>query len=89
MSTADGLGRRNDDLQKAGSFVVVDALDLVEIAFARQAVDFGLKGTRRIEELRMLEDRRRGAGNQVDERLKVAVGAQGHIDYVLRLESWC
>ena len=34
----DGLGRRNQDLEKTGALVVVDALDLVEIADARHAV---------------------------------------------------
>ena len=34
----------------------------------------------------MLEDRGRGAGNQVDERLEVAVGAERHIDQAFRFD---
>ena len=39
----DGLGRRNQDLEKPGALVVVDALDLVIITVPHLAVDFRLK----------------------------------------------
>src|SRR5205807_2249042 len=39
----DGFEWRYDDLQKTGSLVIVDALDLVVIAHAQLAVDFGLQ----------------------------------------------
>ena len=40
----NGLCRRNEDLQKAGALVVVDAFNLVKVADARHAVGFSLQG---------------------------------------------
>src|ERR1700739_4805190 len=53
----DGLLRRNHDLQKAGSLIVVDSLDLIAVAHARLTVDLGLNRGSGVEELRMLKDR--------------------------------
>src|SRR5580704_19163483 len=46
---------RDDDLQKARTFVIVDALDLVVVALAQLAVDFRLQRVTCVEELRVLE----------------------------------
>jgi hypothetical protein len=81
----NGFCGRNDQLQQAGALIVVDAFNLVEIAFARQAVGFSLQRAGRVEELGVLEDLRRYAGNQVEKRLEVAVGAQGHVHNAFRL----
>ncbi len=75
----DGFGGRDDDLQQAGAFVVVDALDLVEVSHARDAVGFGLKGTLGIEELRVLEGGGGRSGDEVEKRLEVAIGAEGKV----------
>src|SRR5580658_1545950 len=48
---ADGLQRRDQDLQQAGTLVVVDPFNLVVVDHARSAVDFGLQGVGSVKEL--------------------------------------
>ncbi len=77
----DGFKRRYQDLQKAGAFVVVDALDLVVVALAQLAVDFRLQRAACVEELRVLESGASCARHNVQQILEIAIGAQR---YVLR-----
>ena len=39
----DGFGGRDDDLQQPGAFIIVNAFDLIEIAFPGQSIDFSLQ----------------------------------------------
>ena len=77
----DGFGRRNQDLQQTGAFVIVDALDLVAVSLASLAVYFGLQGPAGVEELRVLPGGRRGSRHKIQQRLEIAVGAQRQIGH--------
>ena len=86
IDTGDRFRRRNDDLQKTRALIVVNAFNLIQIALARQAVGFCLQGTRGIEKLRVLECCRRRARHQVQQRLKIPIRAEGHVQNLLRLD---
>ena len=74
VDALDRLRRRDDDLQQTRPFIVIDAFDLIEIAHARNAVRLCLESALCVEELGVLKGGRRRSGDQVQERLKVAVG---------------
>ncbi len=47
----DGVCRRDDDLQKAGTLVVVDAFDLIQVTLSGQSIGPCLQGALSVEEL--------------------------------------
>ena len=75
----DGLYRRNQDLQESGPLIVVDAFDLIAVPLAWLPVHLRLNRTRRIEELRVLEDRRPNARHQREQRLEVLIHRNRHV----------
>src|SRR5882757_6117870 len=75
----DGFEGRDADLEQPRALVVVNSFDLVVVAHAELAVDFGLQGAAGIEKLRVLERGARRARDEVQKILKVAVGAERHV----------
>src|SRR6185437_3309673 len=67
------------DLQQTGTLVIVDAFHLIVVAHSHLAVDFRLQRARGVEELRVLERSARGAGNQVQQILEIAIRAYGQV----------
>ena len=75
----NGFERRDEDLQKAGALVVVDALNLVIVSLAQLAVDFGLKRVAGVEELRMLERSASRSRDDVQKVLEISIGAKRNV----------
>jgi hypothetical protein len=65
INTLDGFRWRNQNLQQSSAFVVVNTLNLLEIADARHTVSLRLQRILRIEELGMLEGCGACARNQI------------------------
>jgi len=66
-------------LEQPGALVVVNSLDLIVVAHAELAVDFRLQGTAGIEKLRVLEGSARGARDEIQKILEIAIVAERHI----------
>ena len=62
----DRLRWRYQYLQEARPLVVFDALELIEVPFPRQTIDFCLQGILCVEELRVLKNRGRRTWNHVE-----------------------
>ena len=95
----NGFERRHQDLQKAGTLIVVDAFDLIVVALAQLAIDFSLQRATGVEELGVLEGGPSCTGHEVQKVLEIAIGAEWQVlrqhrfelascVRPLRLEDW-